>query len=69
MIIYFYQVFAQGTNGKKIKSKISSVIVNLIDENDNNPTFTGTVYNYTIKKNVTVGHRVGQVNPVLILPG
>jgi hypothetical protein len=69
MIIYFYQVFAQGTNGKKIKSKVSTVIVNLIDENDNNPTFTGTVYNYTIKKNVTAGHRVGQVNPVLILPG
>ena len=69
MIIYFYQVFAQGTNGKNIKSKISSVIVNLIDENDNNPTFTDTVYNYTIKKIVTVGHRVGQVNPMLILPG
>jgi hypothetical protein len=69
MIIYFYQVFAQGTNGNNLKSKVSTVIVNLIDENDNNPTFTGTVYNYTIKKNVTVGHRVGQVNPMLILPG
>ena len=69
MIIYFYQVFAQGTNGNKLKSNDSTVIVNLIDENDNNPTFNDTVYNYTIKKNVTVGHRVGQVNPMLILPG
>jgi len=70
MIIYFCQVFAEGTNGKKLKSKASTIIVNLIDENDNNPTFTDTVYNYTIKKNITVGHTVGQVNPIemFILP-
>lgn len=59
MIIYFCQVFAQGINRT---SNDSTVIVNLIDENDNNPTFSDPIYNYTIKKNITVGHRVGQVN-------
>lgn len=64
MIIYFCQVFAQGINRK---SNDSTVIVNLIDENDNNPTFSDPIYNYTIKKNVAVRHKVGQVNLIDII--
>ncbi|CAG2240946.1 FAT4 [Mytilus edulis] len=55
------QVKAKGTHGKHLLSNASSITVNLVDENDNNPVFNMTEYSFYIKKNHTVGSIVGEV--------
>ncbi|CAG2190845.1 FAT4 [Mytilus edulis] len=55
------QVKAKGTHGKHLLSNASSITVNLVDENDNNPVFNMTEYSFYIKKNQTVGSIVGEV--------
>lgn len=52
---------AKGIGGRKLLSNASSITVNLVDENDNNPVFNMTEYSFVIKKNHTVKSFVGEV--------
>lgn len=61
LYLFYTQVKAKGTGGKQLLSNISSITVNLVDENDNSPVFNVTEYSFTIKKNQTVGSIVGEV--------
>ncbi|XP_033106725.1 cadherin EGF LAG seven-pass G-type receptor 2-like isoform X3 [Anneissia japonica] len=49
-------------SGAQSLSNTTSVIVNVIDVNDNAPAFTGNLYQQAVSESVNVGHQVMEIN-------
>jgi len=47
--------------GQPVRSSTAEINVAVLDVNDNDPVFSETVYNWTIKGNINVGDVVGRV--------
>ena len=52
---YRLEVIAEDQGSDQIRSASCLITVNILDENDNEPSFTQSIYSASLKENVQIG--------------